>query len=38
MFGALGALQSARTQKVLGFALDFSEQLGEALDNPIATT
>jgi len=38
MFGALGALQSSRTQKVLGFALDFSEQLGEALDNPIATT
>jgi hypothetical protein len=32
MFGALGALQSARTQKVLGFALDFSEQLGEALE------
>ncbi len=33
MFGALGALQSARTQKVLGFALDFSEQLGEALED-----
>jgi hypothetical protein len=32
MFGALGALQSAKTQKVLGFALDFSEQLGDALE------
>ena len=34
MFGALGALQSAKTQRVLGFALDFSEQLGEALEAP----
>jgi uncharacterized protein YjgD (DUF1641 family) len=38
MFGALGALQSARTQKVLGFALDFSEQLGEAFEAPKAIT
>lgn len=38
MFGALGALQSARTQRVLGFALDFSEQLGEALEAPKDST
>jgi hypothetical protein len=37
MFSALGALGSARTQRVLGLALDLGEELGEALESPTAT-
>jgi hypothetical protein len=38
MFGALGALRSQRLQLAMGFGLDFAEQLGEALEQPLAIT
>ncbi len=36
MFGAFGALQSKRVQLAMGFGLDFAEQLGDALEAPLA--
>ncbi len=38
MFGALGALRSQRLQLAMGLGLDFAEQRGEALEQPLAIT